>query len=283
MKKKISIIFLVPAAVILLLVVFYPLVYAFWLSLSSYYLGRSPTQFVGLANFVRTIRSEGLLHALRVTVYIAAPAVALELLIGLGIALLLDKINVGRKVFFTFLFLPFTITPVVAGLILRWMFMSRWGMVNYFLSILHVEGPFWFAFPMSALLAVLLGNIWQYTPFVILVLFAGLQTIPVEMIEAARMDGARGFAMLRYIIAPSLKPHIFFVLIMRTMDVFRLFDEVFAMTGGGPGTSTETLAIYNYRLAFKMSRIGEGAAVSVWTLIFLSGIIAVYLYFSYRN
>ena len=283
MKKSAYLYFAVPSLLLLGIIVFYPLGYSFWVSFFSYYLPSPPPHFVGFKNYISTILSTDLLHALIVTLSFTGGAVSIQFVLGFIIALLLDKVGVGRRILTTIIFLPEMVTPVVAGLILRWMFIPEWGMVNYFLGLLGIQGPAWLTHPSYALLAVILADVWQYTPFSAVVLLAGLQALPQECMEAAVVDGASRFKMLWHIILPLLKPVILFVIIIRTMDAFRVFDKVFVMTGGGPGTVTEMITVYNYRLTFRMLRIGQGAAVGVWTLIFLLGVICVYLYLLYEK
>ncbi len=283
MKKSGYLYFAVPTVLLSAIILFYPLGYAFWTSFFSYYLPVPSLHFVGLENYISTILSADLHRALAVTVSFTAGAVCVELVFGFMIAAFLNKIEVARRALTTIIFLPHMITPVVIGLILKWMFIPEWGMVNYVLGLLGIKGPAWLSHPFYALLAVLLADVWQNTPFIAVVLLAGFQALPQEPIEAAVVDGASGFRMLWHIILPLFKPLILFIAIIRTMDAFRLFDKVYVMTGGGPGTATEMITVYNYRLTFKMLQIGKGAAVAVWTLIFLLGTISVYLYLLYKS
>jgi len=283
MNKSGYLYFVIPALSVLAIVLVYPLAYSLWISLFSYYLPSPPPVFVGLKNYISTIRGSDLLHALAITFPFTGGVVCMQFVLGLVIALLLNRIEVGRRVLTTIVFLPHMVTPVVAGLILKWMFIPEWGMVNYFLGLLHIQGLPWLSHPFYAFVAIMLADSWRNTPLVVIVLLAGLRSLPQEPIEAARIDGASGFRMLWHIILPLLKPIILFIAIIRTMDAFRVFDTVFAMTGGGPGTATEVITIYNYRVALRLLCIGQGAAIGVWTLIFLLGPIGIYLYLLYEK
>lgn len=274
--------FAIPSLVILALILFYPLGYAIYLSFFRYSLGEVPI-FTGLGNYVRLFGEADFLNATSTSAVFTGIVVGVQLVLGLIIALLLDNIARGRKLFTLLLFLPIVVTPSAAGLILKWMFVPDWGMVNYFLRLLNLPQPNWFDSPFPAFVAVVLSDVWQYTPFVIIVMFAGLQSIPEDLLEAAKIDGATGFRTLFAIILPILRPLILFVVMMRTMDAWRIFDKIFVITGGGPGTATETLTLYNYRVTFRLLRIGTGSAIGVWTLLCLLGIIGVYLYFLYRR
>ena len=274
--------FALPSLIVLALILFYPLGYAIYLSFFRYSLGSVP-KFAGFQNYIRLFRESDFVQAIGTSALFTGIVVSVQLVLGLIIALLLDKISRGRRLFTILLFLPIVVTPSAAGLILKWMFVPDWGMVNYFLGLLNIPPPNWFDSPTPAFIAVTLADIWQYTPFVVIVMFAGLQSIPEDFMEAAKIDGASGVRMLFAIILPILRPLILFVVMMRTMDAWRIFDKIFVITGGGPGTATETLTLYNYRVTFNLLRIGMGSAIGVWTLIFLLGIIGVYLYFLYRQ
>lgn len=238
---------------------------------------------MGLGNYVDLFREPDFLHATYTSATFTVIAVSIQLVIGVIIALLLDQVGIGKKLYSVILFVPIIVTPSAAGLILKWMFIPNWGMVNYFLGLLGIPPPNWFDEPVFAFTAVVLSDIWQYTPFVIIIIFAGLQSIPRDCIEAAKIDGATNLKMLFGVILPLLRPLILFVVIMRTMDAWRIFDKIFVLTGGGPGIATETLTLYNYRVAFRLLRLGSGSSIGVWTLVCLLGIISVYIYFLYQR
>jgi len=282
MKKFSYLYFAIPSLVLLSVILFYPLGYAFYLSFFHYSLGSTP-RAVGLRNYINVFFEADFLHSIGISAVFTGGVIVVQFILGFIIGLLLAKIEKGRRFFTVVIFLPVAVTPAVAGLIFRWMLIPKWGILNYLLGVLHLPSPNWFDDPLYALLAVMLAEIWQFTPFVTIITFAGLQSLSQETVEAALIDGVSRLQMLRYIILPLLKPLILFILIMRTMDAWRLFDRIFVMTGGGPGTATETLTLYNYRITFKLLRIGEGATIGVWTLFFLLGIIGIYLYLLYER
>jgi len=276
-------IFLVPSMTVLAVILFYPLLYSVGLSFYNYYLPVPRTSFVGLDNFRFILGDDAFWGALGVTARFTGAAVALELVVGIAVALLLDARIPCRRFVITVVLLPMTITPAVAGLLMRWMFESNWGLVNYFLSLVGVRGPGWTGDPVWALWAIVLADAWQNTPFVILVIYAGLQSIPEEPLEAAMVDGASRVQTLAYVIFPFLRPLVLFVLIIRSMDAFRVFDQVFVMTGGGPGTATQTITFYNYVMAFRMLRMGRASALGVITLLILSVVIGFWISLLYRR
>ena len=271
-------VFLLPTLIVSSAILIYPLGVALRMSFYSYYLPSPPPNFVGLQKFAEILQEHIFWKALKNTVVLVAISVPLQLILGFGVALLLNRDIKGRGFFRTVIILPMAISPVVAGLLLRWLFTPEWGLINYGLGVIGIKGPAWVSDPSYALWTIIFADTWQFTPLVILVVFAGLQSIPQGIIEAAKIDGASVLRTTWYITVPILKPLILFVIIMRTMDVFRLFDKVYAMTGGGPGTSTETITFYNYRIGFSLLRMGKASAVGVLTLCFLLGLIGIFVW-----
>lgn len=282
MKRAQHLYFVIPSMVLVSVVLFYPLGYALYYSFFSYTLGTVP-DFVGFSNYLRVLRDPGFLHSLQVSLYFTIGVVSIQFLLGLIIALLLDKITFGTRIFSVVVFIPVMITPAAAGLIFRWMFVPQWGIINQALQSLSIRPPDWFNSSFWALVSVMIAEVWQFTPLVAIILFAGLQSIPGECLDAAKVDGASGLQLLLSILLPLLRPLILFVLVMRTMDAWRLFDRIFVMTAGGPGTATETVTLYNFRTSFQLLKVGEGLAVGVWTLISLVGVMIVYLRLMFRD
>jgi multiple sugar transport system permease protein len=282
MKKAQYLYFVMPALVLVSVVLFYPLGYALYYSFFSYTLGALP-EFVGFRNYLRVLLDPGFRDSLVRSLYFTIGVVSLQFLLGLILALLLDKIAFGKRFFSVVVFIPVMITPAATGLIFRWMFVPQWGIINQALQGLSIPPPDWFSSPFWALVSVMIAEVWQFTPLVAIVLFAGLQSIPGESLDAAKVDGASGFQLLWSILLPLLRPLILFVLVMRTMDAWRLFDRIFVMTAGGPGTATETVTLYNFRTTFQLLRVGEGLAVGVWTLISLLGVMVIYLRMMFRD
>ena len=276
-------VFLLPSMTVLAAILFYPLLYSVGLSFYNYYLPVPRKTFVGLDNFRFIWSDDAFWEALGVTARFTGAAVGIELVLGVAVALLLDSRIPCRRFVSTVVLLPMTITPAVAGLLMRWMFESNWGLVNYFLSLVGVRGPGWTGDPAWALWSIVFADVWQNTPFVILVVYAGLQSVPEEPLEAAMVDGASRMQTLAHVIFPFLRPLVLFVLIIRSMDAFRIFDQVFVMTGGGPGTTTQTITFYNYVMAFRMLRMGRASALGVVTLLILSVVIGSWIYLLYRR
>ncbi len=282
-QRRDRLIFLVPSMTVLAVILVYPLVYSLGLSFYNYYLPVPRTTFVGLDNFRFILADDAFWEALGVTARFTGTAVAIEVVLGIAVALLLDARIPCRRFVNTVVLLPMAITPAVAGLLMRWMFESNWGLVNYFLGLVGVRGPGWTGDPAWALWSIIFADVWQNTPFVILVVYAGLQSVPVEPLEAAMVDGASRVQTLAHVVFPFLRPLVLFVLIIRSMDAFRIFDQVFVMTGGGPGTTTQTITFYNYVMAFRQLRMGRASALGVITLLILSLVIGAWIYLLYRR
>lgn len=217
---------------------------------------------VGLLNFERLLTgSVPLGHSLKLTLIYAGVALVAELLLGLGIALLIDRALAGRSLVVTILLVPMILMPAMVGMIWK-LYFSQEGLVNWALSLFHLPQPNWYSTDF-ALSAVILVDIWQWTPFFILILLAGLQALPREPVEAAEVDGASRWQVLHSIKLPLLLPLILITATLRVMDLFRSFDVVFVMFAGGPGNATETLPIAIYRTTIEQQRPGVGAAYSI--------------------
>jgi len=275
--------FLVPSGVVLSLVMVYPLAYATYLSVFNYDLGSGSYSFIGLGNYSSLLTEQRFWTSLAQTALIASAAVGLEFCLGLAIAYGLYRLTFGARTLNLLLFLPHVITPVVAALFLRWMFLGRWGLLSSVLISLGVYPPDWLGTPGWARLTVVLADSWQFTPFMILVLYAGLNTVDQSQIEAAQIDGIGIWRLLFQIMLPGIKPLIVFVLAIRLMDAFRMFDMIYVLTSGGPGTATETISMYTYALAFRLLEIGKASALGVLILAILAASTGLLISVAYRR
>jgi multiple sugar transport system permease protein len=266
--------FTLPSFVVLVAVLFYPLGYAVYLSVTDYYLGSDTASFVGADNYVDLFGSEQFWSSLWTTLVIVLPAVALEFTLGFVLAYGLFRLARGSRAFMILNFIPHIITPVVAALFLRWIAT---------LATFNIFPPDWLGDPTWARLTVIVADAWKFTPFMMLVLYAGLQTLDESLLDAAAIDGARGWSLVWYVILPALRPLILFVLVIRTMDAFRFFDTIYVMTGGGPGTATETLTILTYRLAFGLLQISKAAALAIISLFVVGLLILGIIMMLYRR
>ena len=265
-----------PALAVLLALSIYPLLYSITVSLQQETASGivwTLTHFKRLAtdNFFRT----AMVH----TVIYAVAALTCEFLLGLGLALLLNQQIRGRGVFRASLLVPMMLPTVVVGVVWRLMLNPNFGAINGTLRQVGVntESLTWTASPRLAFLAVIAVDVWQWTPFVFLVLLAGLQAIPQEPYEAALIDGSSRWQTFRHVTLPLLKPAILIVLLLRTMDLLRVFDQIFILTEGGPGFATEMISLYIYRTAFRFFDFGYAAAMSFVLLAVTNLVSVVYI------
>ena len=261
---------LAPALTVLLTLTIYPLIYSIKISLQ----GESGNWT--LQNFARLPADQFFLSALIHTFVYAAIALTLEFFIGLGLAVLLDTQMRGRGIFRALLLVPMMLPPVVVGVVWRLMLNANFGAVNGTLKSagVNTEGLTWTASPKLAMASVIIADVWQWTPFMFLILLAGLQAIPQEPYEAALVDGSSRWHTFLHITLPLLKPAILIALLLRTMDLLRVFDQIFILTEGGPGFATETASLYIYRTAFRFSNFGYAAAMS-FVLLAISNVICL--------
>ena len=241
-------------------------------------------EFVGLANYVRALSNPLLAESVRQTAIYGLIVVPSEILLGLGLALLVHKTirsAVVKAAIFVLAIIPIVIPGVAAGVIFRLIYAPEYGLLNFILEQLGLiqRQILWLSVPPLAMLSVASVDIWQSTAFVYLVLFAGLQTVPRESVEAAQVDGASSWAQFRHIELPFIRPLVLLVLFFRIADVLRVFDHVFILTGGGPGTTTEFLSLYVYRIAFKFSDLPQASALAVMMMVGMTVFYTVILRF----
>jgi ABC-type sugar transport system permease subunit len=254
-----------PALGVIALVAIFPILWTFWESLHLHdlrmpWLGRP---FVGAANYAEALADPRFRGALARTAVFVAATVALELAAGLVLAVALDRVSRGRELVRTAVLLPWAIPTVVAALVWRFLFESPAGLVNALAVRLGMAPPTWFADAVAAWVPLVLADAWKTTPFVALLLLAGLQNIDRALYEAADVDGAGPWRQFVEITLPLLRPALLVALLFRSLDAFRVFDVVYVMTGGGPGTATEPLALYTFGTLLQNLRFGYGSALSV--------------------
>ncbi len=223
-------------------------------------------QFVGLDNFSRALGNSQLYDAVKATAIYAAIVLPTEILLGLGLALLVHrtvKSAAIRAAIYIAAMMPIVIPQVAVGVVFRLVYAPDYGILNVLLGETGHNQILWLSSPPLAMFSVATVDIWQWTPFVYLIMFAGLQTVPMESVEAAQLDGAGAWTQFRYIELDWLRPLLLLVVFFRIADVLRVFDHVYVLTGGGPGTTTEFLSLYMYRIAFRFSDLGQASALAV--------------------
>ena len=272
-----------PAVIYRIGITFVPLIQTFTLSLTNRNLVARTNDFVGLANYKSLLTDDQFIWALTFTFIYAVSTVMGELLIGMAVALLLHQRFVGRQAARTALLVPWAISAVLAGIMWKIMFWDVGGPINDILLRLHIIGQplAWLAMPNYAQFAVIFASVWKFMPFAALLLLASLQTIPDELFDAAKVDGATAWNRFRHITMPLVSPVITVIIMFRLMEALRAFDQIYSLTGGGPGVATDVLSRYAYSVMFYYSKYGYGATLAV--LMFMltictSGMLGVFLY-----
>ena len=266
----------------MLFLVVFPLIWALGLSFYSYNALRGqPPVFTGLANYERLLNSLDIWRRFVTTGQFVFLSVLLEFIIGFGLAFLFHSRFKGRQLAITLVTTPLLVAPVAVGIFHRYLFDATFGIYTYFTEMLTgFEVKFLTNYPM---LAIILMDVWQWSPFMMLFILAGLEAIPKYMTETALIDKLSITNKFRYVIWPTIKPLVALALLFRTMDAFRTFDTIFTLTGGGPGTSTEVLSIAIYRIAFQFFRTGEAAALAFIFLIIIILLTNIYLRLARRE
>jgi multiple sugar transport system permease protein len=269
--------FLAPLIALLGVIVAYPLGYSLWLSLTDREITRQDVSFVGIDQYTGLIHNADYGVAMRNTLVFVAAAVALELVIGLALALALQRQRRARDLTRALLLTPMFVTPVAVGLMFRFLLNQQLGAIPHILGQLGITVDFFG--PNLALPTIIAIDVWQWTPFMVLLLLAGLESLPRQPFEAARVDGASAWMTFRRVTLPLLRPVIAIAVLLRALDAFKVFEYVFATTRGGPGNATETIQYIIYRTGFQFFRLGEAAAMA----FVLVGVVLVLVTVLYRR
>ncbi len=267
-KKITGFLMILPLLIVFIGLTLYPFGYMIFMSFFRYSLASwEKPEFVGIDNYREVFRDRTARSSVDFTLLLLVTAVPLEILLGIGIAFLFRD-SLGEKVFRSVLLIPMMVPAVVAGIAWKMLYNFEFGPINYFLTLLGGEKISWLGTQFFSRLGVILIDVWQWTPFVFLVIYAGLQSIPRDVVEASLVDGARGFTALRYVELPLLRPLIWVVLIIRVIDALKLFDIVYMVTFGGPGSATHSYSFYIYKVGVSFGwDIGYASALSILLLI----------------
>ena len=268
-ERRFALALFAPAFLLLLLTTTAPLVFLAWNSLQNLDLGMPWIKgFAGLANYAKMGGDPRFWNSLSLTLVYTASTVALQVLVGLSLALLVLQIPKGQAILRVAAILPIVLAPVVVGLFWRTLVLAPdFGLVDLVTRALGLGSHNWLGDPQLALVSVIAIHTWQWTPFAFLVLLATLATLPPDVYEAARLDRASAWQRFRYITLPLIRPAVVMVVILRTMTALSAFAAIFAATGGGPGTATEILNLYAYRTSFTELNIGYGSALAMVLLV----------------
>jgi multiple sugar transport system permease protein/N,N'-diacetylchitobiose transport system permease protein len=272
--------FIAPAALVILLVVVVPLARAAWMSLFDISLVRPGDEpFVGLGNYIDQLTNPGFWASVGRALVFTVVSTTIELCLGLGLALLMDQPLRGRWILRTIVILPWALPTIVNALMWRWIDNAEYGALNALLVQLGILQQYqvWLSDSDRAMWMVVLADVWKMTPLVAILLLAALQSVDRELIDVARVDGASWWQAFRRILLPLITPVILIVLVLRTMEAFKVFDIIWIMTGGGPANATQTIAIYAYQTAYQGYDFGRGAALGYLIALIIMVLAAVYL------
>ena len=270
MDRALPLFMLAPAVMVLAALTLFPIGYVIYLSLTDYSANTPDGAYVGLDNYRTLTGDPTFWDSLRITGLFTGGAVIAEFVLGFGLALLLNRKLRGIGLVRTLLLLPMVMTPVIVGLTWRMLYSPTYGLFDAMLSGVGLGQPDWLDNSRLAMISVITVDVWQWTPFMFLLLTAGLHSLPTEPYEAARVDGAGRLAAFRLLTLPLLRNVIIIALIFRAIDAFDTFDIIWVITNGGPGTSTQTLTIYNYFQSFRWFNFSYGAAMSVIMLLIVA-------------
>ena len=263
-ERNLQILFPLPAVVFIGLLMVFPILYTLYLSFTNWNLtsGMEPS-FVGLGSYLRVFSEPRFLHALGRTFAFTVFAVAIEVVLGVAIALILNRAFIGKSVAKLLLLLPLVATPVAVGIVFNLFYDPTIGLLNFALHALGLPQGRWVSSESSVIASLVLVDVWQWTPMITLIVLAGLAGLSEEPVEAARVDGASDWQILRFVTIPMVMPVILTAMILRLIDALKTFDIIFAMTGGGPGYASETLNIMGFKYSFEYFRMGQSSVILV--------------------
>lgn len=267
MEKNWHVYFLLPALLIITAVSIFPFLFSIYLSFQQYNPVRitQPSKFVGLGNFVTILKDPIVWNSLRTTLSFVVFAVSIEFIFGFAIALLFNKEIPGKNIIRGILLIPMVLTPVIVGLIWKYLLNDTFGVINIFSKRLGINFA-WYNSVGTALITMVLIDVWQWTPFIFLILLSGLVSLPMDVYESAKIDGASSWGLFYYLTLPLMKRVILIAIILRSVDAIRIFDKIWVLTRGGPSRATEVLSILIFKEGFLYFNLGYAAALSFFFL-----------------
>jgi multiple sugar transport system permease protein len=254
--------FIAPALVVVGAVIVFPWLFTLWMSVFDWKIG-SVAHFVGLENYEKLIVNRRFLEAVVHTFYFTALAVVVPLFLGTAAAMIFHREFPFRGVLRGVFIMPMMATPVAVALVWTMMFHPQQGVLNYLLSLVGLPPSLWVYSPALVIPSLVMVEVWHWTPLVMLIVLGGLAALPTEPYESARLDGASEWQLFRYITLPLVAPFLVVAAVIRTIDALKTFDTIYVITGGGPGTASETINLYLYLQAFAFYNIGTASAVVV--------------------
>ncbi len=286
-ERLLAVLLLAPAALIISFVTIYPLINSFWISLHKWDLTKplDGHPFVGLENYLFVFRDPTFWDSAKISLVFVVSAVTLEICLGLAIALLLNKDFIGKNLVRMLALLPWAIPSVVNGIMWKWILNPSYGALNGFLYSLGIidEYVIWLGSRELALVMVVLADVWKETPFIMLLFLSALQTIPEDLYEAARVDGANPVQALFKITIPMIRPTLFVAVALRTIWALKSFDLIYTLTAGGPSGGTSVIGYYTYIKTFVSLNLGRGSAVAYIMTFVVAALVLVYQRALYRK
>lgn len=269
-EKHLRILFPLPAILFIALLMIFPILYTLALSFTSWNLtSGAPLRFVGLRNFEQVFTEPRFLDAVFRTLAFTLGAVTIEAVLGTTVALILNRAFIGKGLAKLLLLLPLVATPVAVGIVFNLFYDPTIGLANWVLSTAGLPQGLWISDSHSVLPSLIIVDVWQWTPMITLIVLAGLAGLSEEPFEAARVDGATQWQVLRWVTIPMVMPTILTAVILRLIDALKTFDIIFAMTGGGPGYASETLNIMGFKYSFEYFRMGQASVILIALFFFV--------------
>jgi multiple sugar transport system permease protein len=274
-ERRVAAMLLLPSVLFLLLMTIFPTIYSLWMSFQQYNLSRPDlAHFVGLRNYGNLLTDDIFWKAVRTTLVFSLSVLTIEFVLGFFIANLFDRDRRGMNLLRTLFIIPVFASPVAMGLTFRYMYQPGYGLINWVLESIGLPRINWLASPQWAMPAVVIADVWQWTPFIALILLAGMQSISPEITEAAELDGLSRWQYLWRMVLPLLTPIIVVVGLIRLIDALKTFDLIYIITRGGPGTTTYTLPLHSFSLGFEAFLMGPSAAVA-WVVVIIVNIFTI--------
>ena len=261
--RRQALVYPAPAVIALFLIVVIPIGYNLYLSSTKWTIGLGQPRFIGIGNFIELFSDERVLNGMKVMVYFSGLSLSLEVVLGLLIALYLNREFKGSEIVQAIYIFPFAATPVAVALIWRVMLNPEIGVMNCLLKSVGLPGSLWVSSPQMVIPALVMVDVWKWTPMITLIVLAGLKSLPHEPYEAAQIDGANALQIFWYITLPLIRPVLIAALMLRSLDNLKEFDMIYTITQGGPGIASETLYLYSYTVGFSFFKAGYGSALMV--------------------
>jgi len=258
-----ALIYPAPAVIVLFLIVVIPIAFNLYLTFMKWTIGLGEPRFIGLGNFIELLSDERVINGVRVMIYFSGLSLFLELVLGLLIAVYFNREFKGSEIVQAIYILPFAATPVAVALIWRIMLNPEIGVMNYLLRSIGLPGSLWVSSEHTVIPALVMVDVWKWTPMITLIVLAGLKSLPLDPYEAARIDGANALQIFWYVTLPLIRPVLIAALMLRSLDNLKEFDMIYTITQGGPGISSETLYLYSYNVGFSFFKAGYGSALMV--------------------